>query len=88
MATHSLNFCNRAGKEANSLRSDSSPPFFRPLTKIEGAIKGRNGQTLGMPVQTKKRALVARFVFDGLLFLALDGALKFLLQGGKRGEAV
>jgi len=41
-----LDFCNRAGKEPNSLRSDKAPSFFRPLTKIQGAIKGRNGQTV------------------------------------------
>ncbi|ANH75786.1 hypothetical protein ACS15_5697 [Ralstonia insidiosa] len=42
-----MNFCDRAGKEANSLRSDKPPSFIRPLTKIQGAIKGRNvnGQT-------------------------------------------
>ncbi|KFL24559.1 hypothetical protein DP23_4247 [Ralstonia pickettii] len=38
MATSSLNFCNRAGKEANSLRSDRPPSFVRPLTEIQGAI--------------------------------------------------
>ena len=33
-----LNLCDRAGKEANSLRSDKPPSFFRPLTEIQGAI--------------------------------------------------
>uniref|UniRef100_UPI001953104F hypothetical protein n=1 Tax=Klebsiella pneumoniae TaxID=573 RepID=UPI001953104F len=33
-----LNFCNRAEKEANSLRSNKPPSFFRPLTEIQGAI--------------------------------------------------
>ncbi|CAJ0704743.1 hypothetical protein R11007_04409 [Ralstonia holmesii] len=32
-----LNFCDRAGKEANSLRSDKPPSFFRPRTEIQGA---------------------------------------------------
>ncbi|ATG21406.1 hypothetical protein CO705_13060 [Ralstonia pickettii] len=36
-ATPSLNFCDRAGKEANSLRSDKPPSFFRTLTQIQGA---------------------------------------------------
>ena len=49
MAKHSLNFRNRAEKDRNSLRSDSGPSFFRPLTKIQGAIKGRNGQTNWAP---------------------------------------
>jgi len=42
MAKDSLNFRNRAEKDRNSLRSDSGPSFFRPLTEIQGAIKGKN----------------------------------------------
>jgi len=34
----SLNFRNQAEKDRNSLRSDSGPSFFRPLTEIQGAI--------------------------------------------------
>ncbi|GAQ31309.1 hypothetical protein SAMD00023378_4992 [Ralstonia sp. NT80] len=42
MATPPSNLRNRAGREANSLRSNKPPSFIRPLTKIQGAIKGRN----------------------------------------------
>ncbi|WP_217998140.1 hypothetical protein, partial [Ralstonia pickettii] len=45
-----LNLCDRAGKEANSLRSDRPPSFFRPLTKIQGAIKGSTSKEKGQPV--------------------------------------
>ncbi len=46
MAKASLNFRNRA--EAGKTRFAQTVPrlFFRPLTKIQGAIKGRNGQTV------------------------------------------
>ncbi|WP_212634775.1 hypothetical protein, partial [Ralstonia pickettii] len=45
-----LNLCDRAEREANSLRSDRPPSFFRPLTKIQGAIKGLTSKEKGQPV--------------------------------------
>jgi hypothetical protein len=33
-----LEFLQPGGEGENSLRSDSSPSFFRPLAKIQGAI--------------------------------------------------
>ncbi|CAJ0741387.1 hypothetical protein R16034_02615 [Ralstonia edaphis] len=50
MATHPLNLCDRAGKEANSLRSDKPPSLIRPLTKIQGAIKGSTSKEKGQPI--------------------------------------
>jgi len=45
-----LNLCDRAGKEANSLRSDKPPSLIRPLTKIQGAIKGSTSKEKGQPI--------------------------------------
>ncbi|WP_426399558.1 hypothetical protein ACN9M1_25050 [Ralstonia sp. R-29] len=49
-----LEFMSPGGEGKNSLRSDSFPSFFRPLTEIQGAIKGRNvnGQTVWRLVLT------------------------------------
>ena len=45
-----LNFHNRAGMGKTRFAQTVPHPFFRPLTKIQGAIKGSNGQTSGVRV--------------------------------------
>jgi len=93
MAKDSLNFCDRAGKEANSLRSDKPPSFIRPLTQIQGAIKGSTSKEKGQPIARLAFVvwLVPRWCGFWLLsfdFPALDGALNFCCREEKGRETV
>ncbi|MEE2977999.1 MAG: hypothetical protein VYB88_11045, partial [Pseudomonadota bacterium] len=46
MATHPLNLCDRAGKEANSLRSDSLLPFSARSQKFKAPHRAGYGHTI------------------------------------------